>query len=430
MRVRVETGGYRPRIVDAELNELLADLPAVSIEGPKGVGKTETARQRAIARYELDRPGTSDLIEADPDRLVRGAEPILIDEWQRYPPSWDLVRRAVDAERRPGRFILTGSASVDFGGTHSGAGRIITVRMRPLSLAERGLDTSSVSLAELLTGTRPAITGHTHVTLDRYVEEIVAGGFPGGYGSSGRARRAELDGYIARIVDRELPEQGVRTRNPAMLRRWLRACAAATATTASYDRIRDASTAGEGDKPARSTTRPYRDTLERLGILDPVFAWLPGGGHLSRLNVAPKHHLADPSLAARLLGMDAGALLEPRPAVPAIPRDGTLLGALFESLVTQSLRVYAQAAEAHVNHLRTWGGELEVDLVVVRGDQHVVAVEVRLKAVVDDRDVRQLRRLADRIGPQLLDAVIVTTGADAYRRRDGIAVIPASLLGP
>ena len=430
MRARVEAESYRPRIVDTELNELLADLPAVSIEGPKGVGKTETARQRATTRYELDRPGASELIEADPDRLVRGAEPILIDEWHRYPPSWDLVRRAVDARRTPGRFLLTGSASDDSTGTHSGAGRIITVRMRPLSLAERGVDTPSVSLAELLTGARPAITGHTDVTLDHYVEEIVSGGFPGMHGGSGRARRAELDGYLARIVDRELPERGVRTRNSAMLRRWLRACAAATSTTASYDRIRDASTAGEGDKPARSTTRPYRDTLERIGILDPVFAWLPGGGHLSRLNVAPKHHLADPALAARLLGMDAGALLEPRPAVPAIPRDGTLLGALFESLFTQSLRVYAQAAEADVNHLRTWGGELEVNLVVVRGDQRVVAVEVKLKAVVDDRDVRQLRRLADRIGAQLLDAVIVTTGADAYRRRDGVAVIPASLLGP
>ena len=430
MNNRTAMQSYRPRIVDAELNELLAALPAVSIEGPKGVGKTETARQRAAARHELDRPGAHDLIQADPDRLVRGAEPILIDEWQRYPPSWDLVRRAVDAQRRPGRFILTGSASDDFPGTHSGAGRIVTVRMRPLSLAERGVDTPSVSLADLLAGTRPPIEGHTDVTLDRYVEEIVAGGFPGMHGGSGRARRAELDGYVARIVDRELPEQGIRTRNPAMLRRWLRASAAATATTASYDRIRDASTAGEDDKPARSTTRPYRDTLERLGILDPVFAWLPGGGHLSRLNVAPKHHLADPALAARLLGLDAGALLEPRPAVPAIPRDGTLLGALFESLVTQSVRVYAQAAEADVNHLRTWGGGLEVDLVVVRGDQRVVAVEVKLTAVVADRDVRHLRRLGGRIGPQLLDAAIVTTGADAYRRRDGIAVIPASLLGP
>ena len=125
---------------------------------------------------------------------MRGAEPILIDEWQRYPTSWDLVRRAVDARRRPGRFTLTGSASDDFAGTHSGAGRIITVRMRPLSLAERGVDTPSVSLAELLTGARPAITGHTSVTLDRYVEEIVAGGFPGMHGGSDRARRAELDG--------------------------------------------------------------------------------------------------------------------------------------------------------------------------------------------------------------------------------------------
>ena len=424
------TEGYRPRIVDAELNELLAELPAVSIEGLKGVGKTETARRRAATRYDLDRPGAIDLIKADPARLVRGAEPILIDEWQRYPPAWDLVRRAVDAARRPGRFILTGSASDDFAGTHSGAGRIVTVRMRPLSLAERGVEPPSVSLRQLLTGARPAIGGHTDVTLDRYVEEIVAGGFPGMQGGSGRARRAELDGYLARIVDRELPDQGIRTRNPAMLRRWLRACAAATATTASYDRIRDASTAGEGNKPARSTTRPYRDTLERLGVLDPVFAWLPGSGQLARLNVAPKHHLADPALAARLLGVDAGALLELGPAVPAIARAGSVLGALFESLVTQSLRVYAQAAEADVNHLRTWGGELEVDLVVVRGDQRVVAVEVKLTAVVADRDVRHLRRLADRIGPQLLDAAVVTTGTDAYRRTDGIAVIPASLLGP
>ena len=115
-----------------------------------------------------------------------------------------------------------------------------------------------MSLAEPLAGTRPPIEGHTAVTLDRYVEEIVAGGLPGMHGGPGRARRAELDGYIARIVDRELPEQGIRTRKPAMLRRWLRASAAAPATTASYDRIRDTSTAGEGDKPARSTTGPYR----------------------------------------------------------------------------------------------------------------------------------------------------------------------------
>ena len=186
MNDRTTTQRYLPRIVDGELSALLADLPAVSIEGAKGVGKTETARRRAATRRELDRPGAVDVIQAEPDRLVRGAEPVLIDEWQRYPPSWDLVRRAVDAARRPGRFILTGSASDDMAGTHSGAGRIVTVRMRPLSLAERGVEMPSVSLAALLTGAQPAIAGHTMVGLERYVEEILAGGFPGMRGGSGR----------------------------------------------------------------------------------------------------------------------------------------------------------------------------------------------------------------------------------------------------
>lgn len=146
--------------------------------------------------------------------------------------------------------------------------------------------------------------------------------------------------------------------------------------------------------------------------------------------MGPKHHLTDPALAARLLGVDADALLEVRPVGPAIVGDGTLLGALFESLVTQSVRIYAQAAEAAARHLRTRGGDLEVDVVVVRPDQRVVALEVKLAASIGDRDVGRLRRLADRLGADLLDAAIVTTGRDAYRRTDGIAVVPAALLGP
>ena len=445
---------YAPRIVDTELAELLSGLPAISLEGPRGVGKTETARRLARTRHELDRPGAVEVAASDPDRLVEGAEPILIDEWQRWAPSWDLVRRAVDEDRRPGRFLLTGSASAPIAGAHTGAGRIVTVRMRPMSLAERGLAEPAVSLAELLTGGRPPVSGSTEVRLGGYVEEILAGGFPGVRTAPSRTRRAELDGYLERIISREFPEQGLRVRNPAVLRRWLRAYAAATSTITSYDRIRDASSAADGDKPARTTTRggahlvagqgraadgdkpartttrPYRDILEQLRILDPLEAWLPIGGHLSRLTVGPKHHLADPALAARLLGVDAGALLDARPTGPTIVRDGTLLGALFESLVTQSVRVYAQASEAATNHLRTRGGDLEVDVIVVRPDQRVVAVEVKLAASIGDRDVGHLNRLAARLGADLLDAVIVTTGRDAYRRRDGIAVVPAALLGP
>ena len=424
------THDYIPRIVDEELTELLNGSPAISLEGARGVGKTATAGRRARTRYELDRPRAVEVAASDPDRLIEGVEPILIDEWQRWPPSWDLVRRAVDEDRRPGRFLLTGSASAPLSGTHTGAGRILTVRMRPMSLAERGLGWPTVSLAELLRGGRPAISGSTEVRLGDYVEEILAGGFPGIRPAPPRNRRAELDGYLERIIGREFPEQGMRVRNPAVLRRWLRAYAAATSTTTSYDRIRDASSTGEGDKPSRSATRPYRDILEQIWILDPLEAWLPIGGHLSRLTVGPKHHLVDPALAARLLGVDADVLLDARPVGPPIVRGGTLLGALFESLVTQSVRIYAQAAEAAAHHLRTRGGELEVDVMVVRPDQRVVALEVKLTASIGDRDVGHLHRLANRLGADLLDSAIITTGRDAYRRRDGIAVIPAALLGP
>jgi predicted AAA+ superfamily ATPase len=175
---------------------------------------------------------------------------------------------------------------------------------------------------------------------------------------------------------------------------------------------------------------PYREVLERLWILDPVEAWSPTRSHIRRLAQPPKHQLADPALAARLLGVDAGALLQGESTGPAIPRDGTLLGALFESLVTLSLRVYAQACEAGVFHLRTRSGEHEVDLIVERGDGRVVAVEAKLARDVEDKDVRHLKWLANQVGDELLDSAIITTGPEAYRRPDGVAVIPAALLGP
>src|SRR3546814_614129 len=232
-----------------------------------------------------------------------------MDEWQRYPPSWDVVRRAVDDDNSPGRFMLTGSATPTGKPTHSGAGRIVPLRMRPLTLVERGVETPTVSLAALLTGNKDPLAGTTAVTAEDYATEILAGGFPGMRHSSGRAQRAAIDGYLERMVDTDLPELGVEVRNPATLQRWVRAYAAATSTTTSYDKIRDAATSGEDTKPAKSTTIPYRDALERIWILEPVPAWTGSANHLRRLTSAPKHQLADPALAARLVGVDAQALL-------------------------------------------------------------------------------------------------------------------------
>jgi uncharacterized protein len=420
---------YLRRIVDAELDELLPALAAIAVAGPKGVGKTETARRRARSVYQLDDPAQQAIAEADPAQVLTGEKPLLVDEWQRVPPVWDAVRRAVDRDGTSGQFLLTGSASPATPPTHSGAGRIVTVRMRPLSLSERGVGSPTVSLQRLLRGTKPPIEGKTDVALADYVNEIVVSGFPGIRRLSGRALRLQLESYVRRIIDTDFQEQGFTVRRPEVLERWMAAYAAATSTTASYETIRDAATSGQGDKPSKTTTQPYREILERLWIVDPVPAWLPTRNHLNRLAQPPKHHLADPALAVRMLGLDADALLSGVEAGPRIPRDGTLLGHLFESLVTLCVRVYAQAAEARVRHLRLHGGRQEVDLIVERSDQRIVAVEVKLSSTVGDDDVKNLHWLREQIGEDLLDAVVINTGPQAFRRKDGIAVVPAALLG-
>lgn len=185
-----------------------------------------------------------------------------------------------------------------------------------------------------------------------------------------RARRAQLDGYLARIVEHDFPEQGHLVRRPATLRAWLTAYAAATATTTLYNAILDAASPGDGDKPAKTTTAAYRDVLAQIWLLEPLPGWLPTRNPFARLMQAPKHHLADPALAARLLGASETSLSVGDSVGPAIPRNG----------------------QRRRRQTPVW--------------------------------------LRNHLGPDLLDAAVITTGTHAYRRGDGIAVIPAALLGP
>jgi predicted AAA+ superfamily ATPase len=353
----------------------------------------------------------------------------LIDEWQKVPEVWDVVRRAVDADRAPGRFLLTGSATPEPRATaHSGAGRITRLRMRPMTLSERGVTEPTITMRELLRGDRPELHGTSDLRLADYASEIVAPGLPGLRGLSPRATRAALESYVRNAVDRDVPEAGLQLRRPEVMLDWLRAYAAATASTASYTEILDAATAGATDKPAKATTIAYRDALAQIWLLDPVPAWAPVGAEFTRLGQTPKHHLADPALAAHLLGLGLDALID-GDGRPLGPQESTMLGRLFESLVTLCVRVMAQAAESTVGHLRTRNGDHEVDLVVVRADGRVVAVEAKLASTVSDRDARHLRWFADQLGPRLLDAIIINTGPTAYRRPDGIGVVPLAVLG-
>lgn len=420
--------GYMKRLVDEELNTLLPHVAAIALDGPKGVGKTSTALRRAAEQLRLDTEPHRSAVRGDADLVNRLPKPLLIDEWQRVPTVWDTVRRAVDDGAGPGSFLLAGSAAPQLSEPiHSGAGRILSLRIRPMALCERGLVDPTVSLTQLLQG-GAEIGGTSPLGSEDYVREILASGLPGLRHLPPQVRNAQLRSYLTRVMERELTdEQGVSLRRPESLSQWLRAYASASGTTASWEKIRAAATSGDADPPTKATTMRYRDWLTALWLLDPVPAWRPLASGLPRLTQTPKHHLADPALASVLLRATSISLQKGEGRW--LGARGSLIGGLFEGLATLSVRGAAQAAGAEVAHLRSSRGEREIDLIVEGDDGRFLAVEVKFSRAASHDDVAHLLWLKGRLGDQVSDMVLLNTGEHAYRRRDGVAVIPLALLG-
>ncbi|HIW95666.1 MAG TPA: DUF4143 domain-containing protein [Candidatus Corynebacterium gallistercoris] len=413
---------YLERSVDRQLDYILQHVAAVSLEGPRGVGKTDTASRRAELRFSFDSEADIERFRAQPE-LVESGKRILFDEWQFYPQVWNLARHAVDAGAAPGTFLFAGSATPQPSTTmHTGAARIMTLPMRPMGLHERGVEGATVSLAELLDPNvlRP-LKGATSFTVETYAEEIARSGFPGLRDLPPIIRRAQLESYVDRIIDRELPEAGYGVRNPHSLRRWLEAYAAATATTTSYSNLLDAVTAGDGSQPTKRTTATYREQLHRIFVVDPIPGWIPTRNPLKRVGQAPKHFLADPALALQLLGHDERSILG--------YQGKNLIGALFEHLVALTVRTLAEENWAKTYHLRTQGGGHEIDLIVEGPNRQVVAIEIKLARTISDGDVKHLHWLRNTWDGDIADLVVINNGERAYRRPDGVAVVPLALLG-
>ncbi|MDR1831919.1 MAG: DUF4143 domain-containing protein [Fusobacteriaceae bacterium] len=421
------------RLLEKYLKDLLADLPAVAIDGLKGVGKTVSASRIANTVYKLDRESDFLLISNDPGKLSSSKTPVLIDEWQKIPKIWDYVRRDVDDRRDDCAYLLTGSISAKNLDVHSGAGRIARLRMFPLSLEERGLARKTVSLETLL-DQREAfstpIQGQTTVSFGDYIEEMAVSGLPGMRIANERRRKLAFDSYLNNLLTHDFEQEGIRIRQPEALKRWLSAYAAAVSTSAKYEEILDAATPREGNKPAIKTTIAYREALERMWLIDELPIWTDGADFCSRMKKAPKHYLADPAFAIHLLGLRVDMLNgSDRKHAPDSRFDekyGNIIGRLFEAFIFQSLRVYAGICDANLYHFQTLKGDREIDFILSRG-RDTVAIEVKTAPFISDHDVRHLLWLKSRAN--LSDAVIITTGPLAYRRPDGIAVVPASLLG-
>ena len=415
---------YLPRIVDTELTELLAAAGAVIVEGPRASGKTATALRAAASAVLLDvDENARRMIGVDPAAvLAAGDTPRLIDEWQVEPAIWNHVRRAVDRRGAFGQFILTGSAvPADDFTRHTGAGRFIRLRMRPMSLYESGSASGEISLRGLLDGEAQRAP-RTGLSIAAVAELVCAGGWPGHAGKPLPGVLRAIRGYLDDVRRTDVSRVSGRTRDPVKVGRLLRSLARNVATPVSLTKLA-AEVGEEGRASKADTVVEYLDALERLMVVEPQPAWSPHLRSRATLRRTPVRHFVDPSLAVAAL----------RAAPGRLTADLEFLGLLFESLVVRDLRVHAQAADAQVFHYREKDG-LEVDAVVEAADGRWAAFEIKLGERWVEDGARNLRRLAGRMehsdhGPPSALAVIVPTGYGSVRPGD-VGIVPIGALGP
>lgn len=417
-------GEYIARLVDAEVERGLSTSGALILKGPRACGKTRTAKQFARSLIQLDRdnPETA-AARMQPSLGLIGEKPRLIDEWQVVPSLWNEVRHAVDDADEKGQFILTGSATPDeVAHRHSGAGRIRSVVMRTLSLAERGVEADQVSLAGIVDSTQRATAG-TQLSVPDYANFIVAGGFPEFYKFDPIDAQEALESYLLEMSEHDYPDIGGPRRDPRRFHNFLTAYAGLIAqpVTAAAIRRRIGELSGALGAPAAETVNVLHDFAVRLFLVEDQPAWSPQVRSKTTLVQLPKRHLADPALAAALLGIGPEYLLQ----------DLETLGIFFESLVVHDLRIYAQHLRARgVYHLRDMKGREEIDAIVELRDGRWVGIEVKLSHTAVDSAAANLLSTAAKIVPTAAALIVVVPTGPAFQRPDGVWVVPLASLAP
>lgn len=420
---------YEKRLLDKLLKEYITELPAVLLEGAKAVGKTETCMRLAKTEYSMDNISERELIRNNPDIILKKDKPVLIDEWQLEPSLWSYVRHAVDNGLPNNSVLFTGSSIRVNSHIHSGAGRIVRLRLRPYSIEERNLSSNYISVKDLFNnGNITTINGETNQTLIDYLDEIYRSGFPGIRHRPARIRKVLLKSYIQNIVEHEFEENGFKIQRPQDLLAWLRAYAAAIGTETRQQTIIDAAMANI-ELPSRPTINRYREALQILYIVDEVEPFLPMGKLYPNLSKATKHFMLDPAIALMLLGVNEEELTEYKTPKFVSKFHQTLIGQVIESLVYQSLIVYADVNDAKLSYYRNSRGTREIDFILQKG-KNLILFEVKTDNEVKDSYVRHMNWFEDEIGDEFkVTKVLLNTGKYAYtRQEDHVHVIPLALL--
>ncbi|MCL2889579.1 MAG: DUF4143 domain-containing protein [Eggerthellaceae bacterium] len=416
---------YYPRIADAQLSSALERIGAVLISGPKWCGKTSTAKEQAASVLYMQDPDKAQsylqMAELQPSRLLEGAAPRLLDEWQMAPSLWDAVRFAVDQRELTGQFILTGSSvPKDDVTMHTGTGRIARLNMRTMTLFESLESSGEVSLGALFEGANE-VAGESRQSIESIAYIIARGGWPQAVVRGGDVALRLVGDYLDALVESDISRVDDIKRNPASARALMRSFARNTAQQASLVTIHD-DVQGQGIAVSERTIADYTNALRRLFVLDECLAWSPRMRSRTAIRSSPTWHFADPSIAVAALQAKPSRLLD----------DLETMGFLFESLCMRDLRVYSSALGGSVFHFRDRNG-FEVDAIVQLYDGSWAAVEVKLGGQSRiDKACEHLLQFEKRIDAEKMGKpafmMVLTAGEFAYRRSDGVFVVPLGCL--
>jgi predicted AAA+ superfamily ATPase len=413
---------YKPRLIDRSISERLEAFGGILITGPKWCGKSWTATYHASSLVEIDKGDNRERALLAPGAILEGDIPRLIDEWQDAPSLWDYARRLIDDRHAPGQFIFTGSAvPPEDEMSHSGTGRFARLSMLPLSLFESGDSTGAISLSGLFRG-EPMEPVLSEMDFRGALHLICKGGWPAAFWLKDEASFRISREYINTIINIDINRADGVKKNPANVRKFLRSLARNVSTPVKFTTL-VADVASDDTGLSDKTIRSYYDALLKIYVVVEQEAWKPSLRSKSRIRTSPKRHFSDPSLAAAAFG-----------ATPKILEDDIeTAGFLFESMCFRDLSVYCETIGGAVYHYQDESG-LEADMVIQLDNGDWAALEAKLGTFeFDDAagNLLKLRRAVDdKTRPPAFLAIVTASGGVAYRRDDGVFVIPIDCLGP
>ncbi|MBN2285831.1 MAG: ATP-binding protein [Tissierellales bacterium] len=419
-------GKYLPRIVDEIVHKHLSSFGAVCIEGAKWCGKTWTANNHSKSKIYLGDPAgnfqNKSLAQIDPKLVLEGDSPRLIDEWQEVPEIWDAVRFEVDQRGRKGQFILTGSATpAQKGILHSGAGRISTLRMRPMSLYESNDSSGQVSLEDICNEQYKNIVIN-QPSLDKIIELVIRGGWPGSLDLKESEYTLTAKEYLNAIINHDIYRLEGINRNTRKMNLLLKSLARNESTAASMNTLKKDIKEMDEEDIDNDTISVYLTLFERMFLTENQKSFSSNIRSSTRIKKLDKRHFVDPSLACALLNASSDMLI----------KDLNTLGFLFEALCERDLRIYAESFNAILFHYQDYDGD-EIDAVIELNNGDWVAIEIKLGSNQIDEAANSLKKIRNKIlkdggKPPKVLCIVCGISKAAYLRDDGVYVVPITAL--